>query len=318
MPYKHNESRRHKFPKSKYKVENWTEYNEALRQRGDITIWFSEDAIDEWHPAPIPGQRGRPQEYSNLAIECCLMLRQVYHLPLRQTEGFVRSLIKLMELEIKAPDYTSLSKRSISLELERLIDTVEPGSHFIIDSTGLKVYGRDEWHQEKHNVKANRVWKRLHLGVDEGHNIIACELTDTSVGDPSALPDMLDQVEDFETFIADGAYDGNPIYKTVLDKCPEATIVVPPPKNAVLGNSNYDQRNNHTDFIKGHGRMAWQKKMNYGLRALIELAMLRYKTIIDPKLKARKMAQQKTEAQVSARAINRMTGLGMPISVRVD
>ena len=83
------------------------------------------------------------------------------------------------------------------------------------------------------------------------------------------------------------------------------------------GNSDHAQRNDHTDFIKDHGRMEWQKKMNYGLRALVELAMLRYKTIIGPKLKARKMPQQKTEAQVSARVINRMTSLGMPKSVKV-
>ena len=206
MPYKHNESRRHKFKKMIYKVTNWAEYTESLRRRGDITIWFSDDAIDEWHSDPIPGKCGRPQEYSDLAIECCLMLRQVYHLPLRQTEGFTRSLIKFMELDIRAPDYTSLSKRSISLELKKLIDTIEPGSHFILDSTGLKVYGRDEWHQEKHNVKGKRTWKRLHLGIDENHNIIACELTETSVGDPSVLPEMLDQVERFETFMGDGAY----------------------------------------------------------------------------------------------------------------
>ena len=317
MPYKQNESKRHKFQESKYKVENWTEYNESLRQRGDITIWFSDDAINQWHPAPMPGQRGRPQQYSDLAIECCLMLRQVYHLPLRQTEGFTRSLIKLMELDIKAPDYTCLSKRSISLEVKRLIETIEPGVHLIVDSTGLKVYGRDEWHQEKHNVKGNRTWKRLHLGIDEHHNIIACELTETSVGDPSALPAMLAQVEDFEVFIGDGAYDGNQVYQHILNNCPDARIVIPPPKNAVAGNSDHEQRNNHTDVIKKHGRMAWQKKMNYGLRALVELAMLRYKTIIGPKLKARKILQQKTEAQISARVINRMTGLGMPKSVNV-
>ena len=199
----------------------------------------------------------------------------------------------------------------------KLVDTIKPGSHFIVDSTGLKVYGRDEWHQEKHNVKGNRTWKRLHLGIDENHNIIACELTETSVGDPTALPDLLAQVEDFDIFMGDGAYDGKPIYNNILNKCPGATIVVPPPKNAVPGNSDHDQRNDHTDFIKDHGRMAWQKKMNYGLRALVELAMLRYKTIIGPKLKARKMPQQKTEAQVSARVINRMTSLGMPKSVKV-
>jgi len=172
MPYKHNESKRHNFEKQQYKIENWDEYNESLCQRGDITIWFSQDALDEWRPAAIPGKRGRPKEYSDLAIECCLMLRQVYHLPLRQTEGFTRSLIKLMGLDIKAPDYSCISKRSISLELQKLVDTIKPGSHFIVDSTGLKVYGRDEWHQEKHNVKGNRTWQRLHLGIDENHNII--------------------------------------------------------------------------------------------------------------------------------------------------
>ncbi len=117
--------------------------------------------------------------------------------------------------------------------------------------------------------------------------------------------------------MGDGSYDGKPIYKNILDKCPDATMVVPPSKNTVPGNSDHEQRNDHTDFIKVHGRMAWQKKMNYGLRALVELAILRYKTIIGPKLKAWKMPQHKTEAQVSARVINRMTSLGMPKSVKV-
>ena len=99
MPYKHNQSRRHKFNKAKYTVTNWKDYTESLRRRGDITIWFSEDAIKDWHPKKIPGKPGRPKEYSELAIECCLMLRQVYKLPLRQTEGFLKSLITLMGLD---------------------------------------------------------------------------------------------------------------------------------------------------------------------------------------------------------------------------
>lgn len=87
-------------------MSNWKDYNESLRCRGDITVWFSEEAIEHWHPKKIPGKLGRPKVYSDLAIECCLMLRQVYKLPLRQTEGFLRSLIKLMKLEINAPDYS--------------------------------------------------------------------------------------------------------------------------------------------------------------------------------------------------------------------
>ena len=317
MPYKYNEDRRHKFEKARYRVENWREYNEALMCRGDITIWFSEAAINQWHPTPKEGQRGRPQHYSDQAIECCLMLRQVYKLPLRQTQGLLRSLINLMKLPITAPDYSLLSKRSLDLQLKRLADTLEPGSQIIIDSTGLKVYGKDEWHQEKHKVKAKRTWRKLHMAIDENHQIIAAELTDKHVGDTTALPALLEQLDDFDKLIADGAYDGDPIYEAILDKSPQAEIIIPPPNNAVKGSSKHQQRNNHTEFIEQHGRMGWQRHFDYGLQALAELAMLRYKTIIGPKLKARKLPQQKTEATISVRVLNHMTKLGMPISVKV-
>jgi len=264
MPYKHNQSSHRQHKKAKYKVINWAEYTEALRRRGDITIWFSVEAIDEWHPAKIPGLRGRPLKYSDVAIECCLMLRQVYHLPLRQTEGFTRSLIQLMGLDIKAPDYSCLSKRSTSLKLQRLIDSIEPGSHVLVDSTGLKVYGKDEWHQKKHHVKPKRTWRKLHLCVDEHHQIVACDLTDKSVGDTTAVEGLLDQLDEFDTFMGDGAYDGDPVYQVILDKNPDATVVVPPPKNAAEGASQFMQRNVHTAFINQYGRMAWQKATNYG------------------------------------------------------
>ena len=148
MPYKHNESRRHKIEKSRYKVTNWHEYNNGLRRQGDITIWFTEAAIAEWRPTRT-GARGRPQEYSNLAIETALFIRQVFHLPLRQTEGFMNSLAGIMKVDITIPDFSSLSKRSIKLPQHTLTKAMKPGSLVIVDSTGLKVYGKDEWHQEK-------------------------------------------------------------------------------------------------------------------------------------------------------------------------
>jgi len=153
MPYKYNDSRRHKFEKTKYRVTNWSEYNDALRKRGDITVWFTDAAIDAWVPDRLPGQKGRPVEYSELAIECCLMIRQVFRLPLRQTEGFLTSLVRLMDVDIAVPDYSCLSKRSIDLRLERLAASITAGSHIIVDSTGLKVYGKDEWNQEQHGIK---------------------------------------------------------------------------------------------------------------------------------------------------------------------
>ena len=93
----------------------------------------------------------------------------VCSLPLRQTERFARSLVSLMGLSLDAPDYSTPSKRSVNLELSALAQTLQPGSHIIIDSTGLNVYGKDEWHQDKHGVNARRTWRKLHAIIDEKH-----------------------------------------------------------------------------------------------------------------------------------------------------
>ena len=139
--------------------------------------------------------------------------------------------------------------------------------------------------------------------IDEKHQIIANDLTEKSVGDTRALDVLLDQVDAFDTFMADGAYDGDPVYARILQRQPNANIVIPPPQNAVPKTSAQAIRNQHVNVINNRGRMAWQQQTNYGLRALVELAMLRYKTIIGPKLKARELLQQKTEAAISVRAL---------------
>ena len=317
MPYKHNESRRHKIEKARYKVTNWPEYNNALRQRGDITIWFTEEALAAWRPAKT-GARGRPQEYSDFAIETALFIRQVFHLPLRQTEGFMNSLTRLMRSTISIPDYSNISKRSISIPRHVLSQALELGSLVIVDSTGLKVYGKDAWHQEKHDVVARRTWRKLHLAIDEHHQILACELTTPEVGDPSAVADLLTQiVTPFETFIGDGAYDGEPVSRAVLDHQPNAQVVVPPHKTAVCSAAGDTQRDRHIQVIAQQGRLAWQKITGYDLRNYAELAMQRYKRIFGTTMKARALPQQKTEAWISVSALNRMTNLGMPVSVKV-
>ena len=157
----------------------------------------------------------------------------------------------------------------------------------------------------------------MHIAINENHYITASLLTENSVGDPSVLDDLMDQSGDFDVAMADGAYDGEPSYKKILDRNPTARIVIPPPKNAVIHTDKSPQRNNHVDIIQKNGRRAWDKTNNYGLRSLVELAMLRHKTIIGPKLKARGLAQQKTESNISARVLNKMTALGMPVSVLI-
>lgn len=317
MPYKHNESRRHKFTKPKYKVTNWPEYNEALRRRGDITIWFTKAAIDEWHPIKT-GARGRPILYADHGIETTILIRQVFHLPLRQTEGFMNSVARLLNAAITIPDFSSISKRSIELPRHVLSKALEPGTLVIVDSTGLKVLGKDEWHQEKHGVASRRTWRKLHLVIDENYQILACELTTPEVSDPTAIPDLLAQIEaPFGAFMGDGAYDGEPVSNSVLAKQPDAKVVVPPHKTAVLSEAGDTQRDGHIRAITERGRIAWQKENEYGLRSRVELVIQRYKRIIGSTMKARALPQQKTEAWISASALIMMTNLGMPVSVKI-
>ena len=97
--------------KTAYRVGNWPEYEKSLRDRGDVTVWFSDDAINAWRSVKV-GKRGGQPVYSGLAIETALTLRAVFHLVLRQTEGFLQSLVKLMDLDLPCPYHTTLSRRN--------------------------------------------------------------------------------------------------------------------------------------------------------------------------------------------------------------
>jgi Transposase DDE domain len=140
MPYKFHESRRHRFPKARYRVTNWPEYDAALVRRGSLTLWFTDEAVAAWR-APATGKRGGQPIYSATAIETGLALRLVFHQPLRQTEGLLRSIATVLELDIAIPDHTMLSRRGGGLTiLPKTVGREEP-LHLLVDSTGLKIYG---------------------------------------------------------------------------------------------------------------------------------------------------------------------------------
>jgi transposase len=319
MPNKINDDRRHKFKKMRYRVTNWPQYDAALVRRGDLTVWLTEEAVTAWR-APKRAGRGGQRVYSDLAIETGLALRLVLRLALRQTEGALRSIAGLLGAAIMVPDHTTFSRRSARLTiLPQTVKRDEP-IHLLIDSTGLKIYGEGEWLDQKHGVRARRRWRKLHIAVDaDTHEVRACALTPDDVGDVTAVPDLLDQVKDqVAAVIADGAYDGQPVYDAVAANHPGAAIVIPPRSTAVAGqNENPTQRDRHLEAIAKHGRRGWQQQSGYGRRSLVETAMFRYKTIIGRRLHARTLSNQKTEARIACNVLNRMTSLGMPVSVRV-
>lgn len=318
MPFKFNVVRRDKFAKAKYRVTNSAAYNEAQRLRGVVTVWFSEDAVSGWCTRPS-GRRGAQQRYSDLAIETCLTLRAVFGLPLRQTQGFVRSLLRLMKLELPVPDYSTLCRRARALEIAPDIRADSGPMTLIVDSTGLRVHGGRDWMREKHGLpKARKTWRKLHIGFDPAScEVVATCLTTEHVGDPGALPDLLAEVAaPVHRFIGDGAYDGAPTAATVRRAFgSDVELIIPPPKNAVEGDCA--ARNAHIDMIAKHGRMAWQKATGYGQRSRGEAQIGRFKQVIGPQLRSRKMESQTTETRIAVNALNRMTRLGRAAYERV-
>jgi transposase len=317
MPYKFNESRRHKIPKARYRVTNWAEYDAALVRRGSLTVWFTEKAVAAWH-APATGERGGQPVYSAIAIETSLALRLVFHQTLRQTEGLLRSIADVLQIKIAIPDHTTLSRRGSGLTiLPKRIDRAEP-LHLLVDSTGLKIYGEGEWLDQKHGIRSRR-WRKLHLGVDaDTHEIIAVELTPDDVGDVSEIPALLDQIDaEIASMTADGAYDGEAVYDAVAERAPSAAVIIPPRATSVASGTTARQRDRHLAMIEVHGRMGWQRRSDYNRRSLVETAMFRYKTIIGRRLQARTLSNQKTETKIGCNVLNRMARLGMPASARV-
>src|SRR5215207_336836 len=167
LPFKLNQDRRRHIPEQKRKVVNWREYDESLRRRGSLTVWFSDEVIEAWKASPRTGRGGRP-EYSDLAILTGLTLKAVFRLAYRQTEGLIGSVIGLLGLDLAVPDHSTLCRRAETLEVPRPkprgagagADAAAGGAddgagplHLLVDSTGLKLVGAGEWLVEKHGTK---------------------------------------------------------------------------------------------------------------------------------------------------------------------
>jgi Transposase DDE domain len=324
MPFKASEAQRRKFPKARYRVSNWREYDQALRECGSLTVWFTPEAVAAWHPLPT-GKRGRSRSYSDVAIETGHLLRLAFGRPWRQTEGLLRSIASLLGVGIEIPDHTTFSRRSVGLSFATKLKQSDGPVHVVIDSTGLKVYGAGEWQAEKHGERGRRTWRKLHLAIDpENGEILASELTSKEVGDLSAVGPLLAQIPGvIASVIADGAYDAEPVYRAVAVRQPQPppAVIIPTRVTAVLSpaaDTLPSPRDRHLHMIQEKGRRGWQKAVGYGKRALVETAMFRYKTLIGPTLRARSLAAQKTESQIACSVINRMTQLGMPASQRVS
>src|SRR4051794_16771709 len=327
VPFKLNQDRRHHIPRQRRTVTNWPAYDASLRQRGSLTVWFTEEAVEAWAAEPRTTRGGQPW-YSELAILPALTLRAVFRLAFRQTEGLIGSIIGLLGLTLRVPDHTTLSRRAATVDVPQpRRPSAEAGGdtapvHLLVDSTGLKLCGPGEWLIEKHGTRKRRSWRKLHLGRDaDTGQIVAATLTTHDVDDGSQVGPLLDQVDGpIASFTGDGAYDQDGVYASVAESHPAAAVIVPPRSTAVpsaTAETAPTQRDRHLQLIAERGRRGWQMASGYTNRARAEATIGRYKRVIGDGLRSHTDERRATEMDVAVQVLNRMLELGRPTYVRI-
>ena len=255
-----------------YKTTNCSDYNTALKQRGSLSIWF--DAEMAWEAQPS-GKRGRQQTFSDTAIQACLTIKVLFGLPLRQTTGFVESLLALTELDWSVPNFSTLCRRQKTLPVAIPYRGSSGPLHLLVDSTGIKAEGEGEWNARKHGGPKRRLWRKVHIGIDEETlEIRAVEVTTSSIGDAPMLPDLLNQIppdEDISSVTADGAFDTRKCHDAIAAR--NAHAVIPPRKNAKLWKADTPgarARNEAVRSSKYLGRAFWRHLTGYHRRSRVE------------------------------------------------
>jgi hypothetical protein len=294
---------------------NWPAYNEALKRRGSLMIWF--DPEMKWDAAPT-GKRGRQQTYSDAAVQTCLTMKMLFGMALRQTTGFVESLLKLVGLDWTVPDFSTLSRRQKTLAVNIPYRGSRGPLHLLVDSTGIKDEGEGEWHARKHGGAKRRLWRKIHIGVDEQTlEIRAIEITGNNIGDAPMLPELLDQIPDdveIGSVTADGAYDTRKCHDAIADRGADA--VIPPRKNAKPWKpltAGAIARNEALRASKYLGRAIWRKWTGYHRRSHAETKMHCVK-LLGQSLMARDFDRQVAELQIRAAVLNGYTALGIPVT----
>lgn len=310
--------------KTKYRIRNWRNYNRSLRQRGSLTFWISEDLLAHWETADKTGNRGRSVRYTKAAIVACASLKFVFQQAGRQTCGLLDSIFRLLKVALTVPDHSTISRRMAGVEVGLPLLKTNKARHLVCDSTGLKVYGEGEWKVRIHGISKRRMWRKLHLGIDQATGeVVVAGASENSVSDDEMFVEMIQVVEEeIEQVSADGAFDRKKVYQA-LEKHRIKRAAIPPRKGAKIwkhGNRKGERhiRDENLRGVRKHGKPKWKRQSGYHRRSLAETGVFRFKTIFGEKLQSRKQENQFQEMIIKCAALNRMTHLGMPESYKVE
>jgi Transposase DDE domain len=305
----------------RYRVRNWSSYNDSLRKRGSLTVWIDEETIKNWYAIPT-GKAVQQFHYSDAAIQLALSLRAIYRLPLRATQGFLQSIFKMMSVKLDVPDYTTICRRAAKQKVTLDCELPKEPMHLAIDSTGLKIFGEGEWKVRIHGVGKRRTWRKLHIGLDvETREIVAAAVTEANVHDSHVLEELTpENGGEVNSIYADGAYDNFHGYDMAVRLV--ANAYIDPRSGAALATGSKVTaaslvRNTNIRGIWKLGKEAWKAEVSYHKRSLAENGIYRLKTIFGDHMASRKMDRQVTEGRMRTKILNQMTHLGMPRSEKV-
>lgn len=307
--------------KKKYKIKNWKNYNQSLINRGSITLWLDEEIEDKWY-ALNSGNKGRNEIYSDFAIETILTLGKVFNQRLRQITGLTKSLLKLMNLNLIIPNYSTLSRRASKIKISIPVINKEK-VNLVVDSSGVKIYGEGEWKVRKHGFSKRRTWRKIHIAIDTDGEMRAGKLTENDKADCHIFKDLLEQENSkVDKIYADGAYDKEIVYELAKEKGVKE-FKIPPQKNAKIkqhGNCKKEPhpRDENLRKIRKTTIKKWKIESDYHKRSLVENAIFRFKTIVGNKFFSRKFENQNTEFLIGISILNKMFINGMPISYSVE
>jgi hypothetical protein len=301
-----------------YCIRNWPNYITALINRGSLTLWIDPHSINNWLNAQTAAGPGRPLFYADSAIECALLIREVYHLPLRQTQGFILSLFHLLKIDLPVPHYSTLCRRARRLPIKLRATATRRPLHLLIDSSGFKVYGEDEWSVRLRKQFKPRTWRKLHIAVDHQSGMILSAVgSHKDLLDRFAVEGLLEEIQSpLAAVYGDGAYDYKICYKAIFERGGEA--IIPPKRRGVLHKQEWmESRNRNIKQMRKLGLDKWKQKSGYHRRSLVETAFQRLKKIFTDRLRSKRTDSQDAEMMIRCEALNRMTILGMPDSYAV-
>jgi transposase len=272
---------------------------------------------------------GGKRLYSHEAVEACLLIREYFGLGLRQTEGFVQSLLDLTGTNLKAPDYTTLCRRCRTLRPYLTQAQQKEGLVIVIDSTGLSLYSASSWNRAKHRptgAHCNKQWRKLHIAIDAHTGmIIAADYSEATHNDCQHLPVLLDRISaPIDAVAADMAYDKARCRQAIHAK--SARQLIPPQKNARLSHDSArlrpfaaacKERDDAILFLRHNAingdtaaaRASWKQKIGYHMRSRVETTFSQLKTHTNDRLTNRSEANRKSQAILKCLLLNKLAAI---------